>query len=181
MLVVSESFPNLSSCAGKETSHPSVNSCLSLCPLFPQELETHLLFRVRSWLLGLGFLFCFSFWNKLNSLWAILSKREREPFGLWWFNQANPVTSLSCDQWEPIPSPPARGGVPAKKHKPESAMLDGQGRSSFSVCCVREHGDSCWSKTRRWPLARKEPGKYFQSDFLRWGGKWMQETLGRGC
>lgn len=30
------------------------------------------------------------------------------------------MTSLSCDQWELIPSPPAQGGVAAKKHKLES-------------------------------------------------------------
>lgn len=51
----------------------------SLPFVFPRARDTPAFLSVL-WVVGLGvcFLFCFSFWNKLNSLWAILSERERE-------------------------------------------------------------------------------------------------------
>lgn len=154
------------------------------CHLLPQPLPFVFLgsgdtpaFPLSCCFLGLGFvvLSCFSFRNKLNSPWAILSEWEKEPFGSWWFNQANPVTSLSCDQWELIPSPPVQGGVAAKKHK-----LEGQDRSSSSfvvsenmvIPAASKHGSDLW------------PGRnleIFSKRFCAVGGKVDVSTLGWGC
>lgn len=56
VLVLCESFPNLSSCAGMETSHPSVTSCPSSALCFPRSPGTPASPRVLL-LLGLGVCF----------------------------------------------------------------------------------------------------------------------------
>lgn len=95
VLVLSESFPNLSSCAGMETSHPSVTSCPSSALCFPGSPGTPASPCVLL-LLGLCLLVLLFFSEQIkqpvsNSRWG-----EKEPFGLWWFNQANP--------WPPFPA-----------------------------------------------------------------------------
>lgn len=70
VLVLSKSFPHLSSSAGQEASHPSVSSRPGLCPLFSPELKTHLvcvllLVRLEGWFcIFFSLFFYFSFCSK---------------------------------------------------------------------------------------------------------------------